>query len=244
MSKLEKIEEYWNKRSEGFSKGILDELRDDYDKWQEKLEKLTEDSVGKRVLDIGCGPGFFTILLGEMGFEVTAFDYSADMLKEAEENARKAGIEAKYIKGDAQKLPFEEESFDIIISRNLTWNLEKPEKAYHEWLRVLTKGGILINCDGNHYTHYYSEEYRLERESRGFNDGHNPEYMKNIDVSVIDNIARDLPLSREIRPKWDIERLLDMGVEKIGAEIERHKFADNSGKEHSIIKNFVLKAVK
>ena len=244
MSKLDKIEEYWNKRSEGFSKGILDELRDDYDKWEEKLEKLTEDAVGKKVLDIGCGPGFFTVLLGEKGFEVTAFDYSADMLKEAEKNARKAGIDAEYVRGDAQSLPFEDESFDIIISRNLTWNLEEPEKAYKEWLRVLKKGGIIINCDGNHYSHYYREEYRLERESRGFSDGHNPEYLKNIDVSIIDNIARDLPLSREMRPKWDIEALIDMGVEKVGAEIERHTFVDNSGSEHSIIKNFVLKAVK
>ena len=40
---------------------------------------------------------------------------------------------------DAQALEFEDESFDVIISRNLTWNLPHPEMAYKEWLRVLKK---------------------------------------------------------------------------------------------------------
>jgi len=244
MSYLEKIEKYWDMRSEGYSKSVNDELMSGYEKWSEKLISFAEGAEGKKVLDIGCGPGFFTIIFGENGADVTAFDYSVQMLKEAEKNAQAKGVKAKFIQGDAQNLPFDDESFDVIVSRNLTWNLEQPEKAYIEWLRVLKKGGIIINCDGNHYSHYYNEEYMLERTTGNFKDGHNKEYLKNIDVSIIDNIARDLPLSREVRPKWDIDFLIDCGVEKVGAEIERASFADDEGKEHSIIKKFMLKVVK
>ena len=45
---------------------------------------------------------------------------------------------------DAQALEFEDESFDVIISRNLTWNLEKPWQAYREWYRVLKPGGHIM----------------------------------------------------------------------------------------------------
>ena len=90
MGNLEKIEKYWDTRSEGFSKRVRDELKTDHEKWSEKLDFYLKDIEGKRVLDIGCGPGFFTIILSEKGYDVTAFDYSPDMLKEAEKMLKTA----------------------------------------------------------------------------------------------------------------------------------------------------------
>ena len=104
-----------------------------------------------RILDIGTGPGFFPMILAEAGYHVTAIDYTPGMLEKAAENAAKfigeksRNIEFKRM--DAQALEFEDESFDVIISRNLTWNLPHPEMAYKEWLRVLKKGGKLLNFD-------------------------------------------------------------------------------------------------
>lgn len=244
MSYLNTIGAYWNSRSEGFSRQILEELEHGYDRWSSRLSGLLLGIPGKCVLDIGCGPGFFTVLLCALGFEVTAVDYSEDMLAQAESIVRQRGLTACFLKGDAGMLPFEAESFDAVVSRNLTWNLEEPDKAYREWLRILKPGGCIINCDGNHYNHYYMEEYRLERQQKDFSDGHNPEYMKNVDVAVIDEIARELPLSRELRPKWDIGFLLDAGAVHVEADVTRHCFQDDSGIDHSIIKNFILKAVK
>ena len=108
-----------------------------------------------RILDIGTGPGFFPMILAEAGYHVTAIDYTPGMLEKAAENAAKfigeksRNIEFKRM--DAQALEFEDESFDVIISRNLTWNLPHPEMAYKEWLRVLKKGGKLLNFDANWY---------------------------------------------------------------------------------------------
>ncbi len=244
MDRIDEIKNYWNLRSKGFSFKTNDELKTDFDKWNNKIETLLADISGKNALDIGCGPGFFTIILSRQGYNVTAFDYSDKMLDEAKINVKNSGLSAKFVQGDAQKLPFDDETFNVIVSRNLMWNLEKPQEAYKEWLRVLKLGGCIINCDGNHYSHHYRDEYMLERKQPSFTDGHNLEYMKDIDVTVMDEIAKELPLSKEMRPKWDIDFLIDNGVCSIGAEIARNSFKDDNNKNHSIIKSFILKAVK
>ena len=61
---------------------------------------------------------------------------------------------------------FEDESFDVIISRNLTWNLPHPEMAYKEWLRVLKKGGKLLNFDANWYGYLYDDKKREAHRER------------------------------------------------------------------------------
>lgn len=244
MSQIDKIQKYWDSRAEGFSAKILTEFETDCYAWRERLHHLFSDIPGKKLLDIGCGPGFFTMILSDSGYSVTAFDYSSDMLKKAKENMDKLKLSAAFVKGDAQNLPFENESFDGVISRNLTWNLENPTAAYDEWLRVLKPGGCIINCDGNHYSHYYRREYMIERELPGFSDGHDPAYLKNIDIAVMDEIAKSLPLSKEMRPQWDLNTLIEKGINKTETEIFRKEFTDMNGIKYNIIKNFILKAVK
>lgn len=63
-----------------------------------------------------------------------------------------------FFRMDAQNLAFMDNSFDVVISRNLTWNLEKPDQAYREWCRVLKSGGVLLNFDANWYGYLYDEE--------------------------------------------------------------------------------------
>ena len=65
---------------------------------------------------------------------------------------------------DGSKLDFEDNTFDVVISRNLTWNLEHPDVAYREWVRVLKVGGRLLNFDANWYGYLYDEEKRLSYE--------------------------------------------------------------------------------
>lgn len=244
MSKLAEIEKYWDTRSNGYSKKTTDELKSDWEKWENIFGIFLKDATGKKALDIGCGPGLFTIILAKMGYDMTSVDYSEDMLKEAKKNADENGCKSNFVWGNAQELPFDDGEFDIIVSRNLTWNLEKPEKAYKEWLRVLKTGGIILNYDGNHYRYLYDKEYLLERAQPDFFDGHKPEYIKNIDVSVIDKIAEELPLSGCLRPKWDINFFLEQNVNYTGAKLFYSEFKDNCRIEHRIIKDFILKVVK
>lgn len=89
QSVLPQITRYWDQRAQGYALQVDDEfkesLQDVYLPWFESV--VPEGSV----LDVGCGPGFFSVLLAKAGFAVTAFDASAEMLKKARERANVMG---------------------------------------------------------------------------------------------------------------------------------------------------------
>lgn len=84
------------------------------------------------------------MMLAKAGYAVTAFDASTEMLRMACERANATGVCIDAVLGDAQLLPFADNTFDCVCSRNLVWNLELPQTAYREWLRVLKPGGVLL----------------------------------------------------------------------------------------------------
>ena len=174
------------------------------------------------VLDIGTGPGFFAIIMASLGYNVTAVDYTEAMLQKARHNADICKMNINFRRMDAQNLKFEDNTFDLIVSRNLTWNLEKPDEAYREWYRVLAPGGRLINFDANWYLHLYDAEKRKQYEQdrknvlkRGFEDQVIPKNYK-----IMEDIARNLPLSKEHRPQWDVQQLINIGFRKVIIEME------------------------
>ncbi|MGN0098175.1 MAG: class I SAM-dependent methyltransferase [Candidatus Methanomethylophilaceae archaeon] len=172
------------------------------------------DSDGPlKVLDVGTGPGFFPVILGREGHKVTAVDCTQAMLDEAAANCKAVGVEAEFFRMDAQNLDFEDESFDLVISRNLIWNLEDPERAYREWMRVLREGGKLMVFDGNHYLYLYDKDYAKAEKINSQRNQHT--HLGNVDVNIIRDIARDLPLSRQRRPQWDVDLLIEMGVQSV-----------------------------
>ena len=167
MELLDKIEEYWTGRAEGYSQVNQGELATEQrEKWKKNLMSHLKGKKPEetKVLDIGTGPGFFAIILAEAGYQVTAVDYTEEMLKEAKQNAGKLAGKIHWQQMDAQNLTFESETFDVVVSRNLTWNLEKPEKAYGEWDQSSEKGGILLNYDANWYHHLFDQEKRRAEE--------------------------------------------------------------------------------
>lgn len=81
---LKNIEKYWTNRAEGYSQVNLEELAGE--KWPVWLSVIEEhmpkvERKGIRILDIGTGPGFFLIILSRAGYQVTAIDYTEEMLK-------------------------------------------------------------------------------------------------------------------------------------------------------------------
>ena len=231
MDHLEEVRDYWNQRSEGFSDAIIEEA-DSYlgDEYKERFKKLFGDKC-LSILDDGAGPGFFTMILSELGHKVTSIDYSDGMVEHIKENMAKKGFEAKVFQMDAQDLKFEDQSFDAVVQRNVIWNLDHPEKAYAEIFRVLKTGGILFIDDGNHYLAAHDEEYAKEREEQrkkweqerkerkaapGDHGAHN---VGNVDFSIIEKIATDQPMSYERRPQWDVDQMIKLGYKDIHIEI-------------------------
>jgi ubiquinone/menaquinone biosynthesis C-methylase UbiE len=142
-----KISNYWNIRSSSYGS---DMSPDEKEAWVVCLESLYGKKRGKRrleVLDVGTGRGFLASILAEMGHDVTGVDLSCGMLKFAIEGCSFDGAPG-FCLGDAERLPFSDQSFDLLVSRHLLWTLPHPEIALLEWKRVLSRGGTLAAIDG------------------------------------------------------------------------------------------------
>ena len=160
---------YWTNRASGYSTVNQEELASDQKTvWRGVIsgriaarfpDRCPEEI---RVLDVGTGPGFFAIILAELGYQVTAVDYTASMLEEARHNAGALAKHIHFQQMNAEKLAFQTASFDVLVTRNVTWNLHDPEKAYAQWMRVLKPGGVLLNFDANWYSYLFDEEKKEE----------------------------------------------------------------------------------
>ena len=216
---LEDIRDYWTQRAEGYSNNIIDDLESGRaEHWLKIIKKHVPSTEPLKILDIGTGPGFFPILMGREGHEVTAVDYTEAMLAEAERNCKNYQVSAHFSKMDAHNLEFADNSFDLILSRNLIWDLENPRKAYREWLRVLKPNGKMMVFDGNHYLHLYDEGYAQAEKIEQKEIKHR--YIGNVDTNIIKNIAKELPLSKERHPQWDVNTLIEMGVQSIQVDTD------------------------
>lgn len=211
---LEEIQGYWNHRYTGYSKVNQKELEGiQRERWKEQLKRLLSGNQTLKVLDIGTGPGFFTIILEELGYTtITGIDVSNKMLEVAKENIQKYGKEHSSIQltqMDAQKLEFDTESFDIIVSRNVTWNLEKPQQAYSEWVRVLKPNGRLFIFDANWYAFLQNEllakEFEAKRQQAIEEKLEDYWQGEGVDEEKMNRIVQQLPLTYQQRPQWDTD---------------------------------------
>ena len=221
---LDELTSYWTDRAHSYSAQNLAEMNDwRREAWRNLILSYAPQKRHLRILDVGTGPGFFAINLALAGHEVTAVDATAEMLEYAEQNAKSYGAEVSFILHRGEFLPFEDDSFDLIVSRNVVWNLEYPDKALAEWSRVLALGGRMVYFDANWYLYLYDEELRekkrtAEQTFRAKHPVHN--YAGDLPksrVKELEKTAYSLPLSRERRPAWDravLERL-GMQIEKI-----------------------------
>lgn len=193
----------------------------DYDRYiQEELtsfrkkawkEQICRNFAGKKrlhILDVGTGPGFIACILAEEGHLVTGIDASKGMITCAEKNAAKMGVAPKLLCMDVNNMDFEDKSFDVVVSRNVTWTLEHPQNVYRDFYRILKKNGMLLIYDANWHHHFFVPElYRKVRE-------HEREcllkYGREEVVAEPDyDLFETAPLTKELRPQWDIRFLQD-----------------------------------
>ena len=121
ITQLNKIADYWNQRTFGYSFDNQEELLKDQEKWIDLINRYLKINKGMKVLDLGCGPGFFSVLLANLGCQVIGIDYSDKMLEEARNNARKFKANVEFQKMDVQDLAFQDEIFDLIIGKK--WDI-------------------------------------------------------------------------------------------------------------------------
>ena len=215
---------YWLQRAAGYSEVNKEELSGvQRNNWTSFLTKEISERFPDRapedisIIDIGAGPGFISIILAEAGYKVTAFDFAETMLQEARTNAGPTSEKITFIQGNAMALPFESASFDVIISRNLTWNLPEPDTAYKEWLRVLKPEGLMLVFDANWYRYLIDEDKRqaYDDDRRQVAEEGYGDYNIGDNFDKMEAIAGQMPLTAKLRPQWDMEFLTGLEGGKV-----------------------------
>jgi SAM-dependent methyltransferase len=122
----------------------------DYDAVVDRIWSAGADVVGRvgigagdEVLDVACGTGNASIPAAEAGAKVTGLDLTPELFDGARRRARHAGVELELVEGDAEALPFPDESFDVVVSTFGCMFAPDHRRAAEEIARVLRPGGRL-----------------------------------------------------------------------------------------------------
>jgi ubiquinone/menaquinone biosynthesis C-methylase UbiE len=124
---------------------------------------LLDLQPGHRVLDVGCGTGQDALALAERvvpGGEVIGLDYSRAMIEEARRRGREARVPATFVRGDAHRLGFADDTFDRCRADRTFQHLADPEQALTEMIRVTKPGGRLLIVEPDHETLVIDTPYK------------------------------------------------------------------------------------
>ncbi|HWT74140.1 MAG TPA: class I SAM-dependent methyltransferase [Mobilitalea sp.] len=225
---------------------IEDWYTNKYDEWSRLDRHKIEFEITKRymdtyipdapldILDIGGGPGRYSLYLAEKGHRVTLLDLSQHHIDIAKEKSCELGIPlVDYVKGDALELEaFPSEKYDVILLMGPLYHLTKEEdrrKAIEGAMRLLKKGGILITSFISRYapmldTFSYLEFDENEEEVKGLlhylEDGYN-EDGNGFTTAYFIGIEE----AQSIMADYDLKQLVFAGVENILSCKEREIYA-------------------
>ena len=204
----QRVRHYWTLRSHDFGAVRKNELENEMgQKWLREIERLLPEKEHLRILDVGTGTGFFAVLLAQAGHQVEGIDLTPAMLEEARLLAAQRNLDIVFREMDAQALSYAEESFDVVLSRNLTWTLPEPEKAYREWFRVLKPGGWLLNFDADYAANVRS---RMQNCKVAPDSPYGHIGMTDALQQENDEITLTMDIG-QLRPAWDMRVLRRIG---------------------------------
>lgn len=137
-SRLEHWDTFWEEKKE------VNEVYSNSDRVVRNLVKVI-DVGGKKILEIGAGTGRDSFPLVELGAEVYQLDYSMNSLKIMKKIAVEEKMDVTIIGGDTFRLPFKDETFDVIFHQGLLEHFRhaQAEALLRENIRVLKTGGLL-----------------------------------------------------------------------------------------------------
>ncbi|MDY6038416.1 MAG: class I SAM-dependent methyltransferase [Eubacterium sp.] len=238
------IVKFWNKSAHNYGELIRESLSgNDVDKWRKLIFNDINESGMLKILDVGTGPGFFPAILSSNNRKVIGIDLSEEMVKEAKKNLKLQGVEAEILQMDCQATSFDDESFDVLICRNLVWTLSEPLKAFKEWHRVLKPGGKLLIFDGSWYSHHYFDDAKevFDKRSKEIFEKYGVKAHNYGDKELYPDdyeMMKLLFLSDKRRPEWDCASLETIGfsilrvqndyLSQIVPDDERYKNGDIS----------------
>lgn len=141
------IAEFWDAVADSFDEQADHGLRDPEvsGAWDALLASwLPEPPVD--VLDVGCGTGSLSLLLGRQVHRVTAVDLSPGMADHA--RRKLAGLDVRVLVADAANVPALGHDVDVVLVRHLMWTLPDPAAALRHWIARCRPGGRLVLVEG------------------------------------------------------------------------------------------------
>lgn len=211
--------EYWNLRAPGYSLATRLSLNSDH-QILESLNRVVNLGKRMRVVDMGTGAGEMAIRLAGMGHDVTGVDFSERMIDLARKNAKDLGLSIDFRVMDVQSPDLSKLTYDLVVAKNVVWCLEDPVEAFKNWIEMVKPGGYIVVIDGNWYLDLFDEDYRRRKHYLDMRDGSDNNFhvktnIGGVDLNIMKGIARELPLSHERRPTWDVSALLGLGMADI-----------------------------
>lgn len=155
-SKLPSIDKYWIETPELFSEKystnplqLFSPVNLFLFARRKKVMEFAPKIAGKKILDVGCGSGIFMLDFIKKGAQVTGIDYSQKMIDMASDLLKQYKVpKTRYLlkKANATKLPFKDNSFDMVLATGLADYLTdiEDQKFLKESARVLKKNGMII----------------------------------------------------------------------------------------------------
>lgn len=251
---LNEIKDYWAKRAASYTEDTSFELQPEYEEnWMQVVTEHLAVCPGRSVLDVGTGPGFLAIGLARRGYEVTAVDYTPEMLAMARKNAVKqlgeeCAAHIRFVQADAQRLEFPDGSFDAVVTRNLTWNLEEPQMAYGCWYRVLKDPGVLLNFDAAWYAYLFDEEKQegFLEDRRQVKEKEMGDFEDYAESDRMEEISKKLSISRSKRPEADVQMMKNAGFQTVQVyeNIGRRVWNEREQVNYASRPMFLLKGVR
>jgi demethylmenaquinone methyltransferase/2-methoxy-6-polyprenyl-1,4-benzoquinol methylase len=112
--------------------------------WKRRVLRLARVQPGERALDLCCGTGDLTLALAKRGADATGLDFSDPMLQVAKEKAQSAKSKIEFIRGDAQQIPFPNETFDVLTIGYGLRNLADLDAGLRDMWRVMKPRGRFV----------------------------------------------------------------------------------------------------
>ena len=101
-----------------------------------------------KILEIGPGPGYLSIEIAKIGhYQITGLDISETMIEIAKRNAQEAGVEVEFRLGNAGNMPFQDNTFDFVVSSGSLHHWKEPVNVFNEVHRVLKANGEALIGD-------------------------------------------------------------------------------------------------
>lgn len=122
----------------------------DYDRFSRYMESSAREfyerlnvAPGCQLLDVGCGSGQLALIAAKDGLDVTGVDIASNLVERARARAEAEGLQVRFEVADAEALPFEDASFDVVVSLIGAMFAPRPDLVAKELLRVCMPGGTI-----------------------------------------------------------------------------------------------------